>query len=77
MANKILHPKLDYVFKLIFGDSWNIDILEAFLKAALDIPADEYDGLVIADPHLKPETTVQKCSPSSLNGAKAGTPRNG
>jgi hypothetical protein len=42
MAYKILHPKLDYVFKLIFGDSRNIDILEAFLKAALDIPVDEY-----------------------------------
>jgi predicted transposase/invertase (TIGR01784 family) len=60
MAYKILQPKLDYVFKLIFGDSRNIDILEAFLKAALDIPVDEYDGLAIADPHLKLETAVEK-----------------
>ncbi|MDR2181696.1 MAG: Rpn family recombination-promoting nuclease/putative transposase, partial [Treponema sp.] len=53
MAHKILRPKTDFVFKLIFGDPRNIDILEAFLKAALDIPEDEYRNLVIVDPFLK------------------------
>jgi predicted transposase/invertase (TIGR01784 family) len=55
MAKRILSPKTDFVFKLIFGDQRNTDILADFLKAALKLPAEEYDHLVIVDPHLKRE----------------------
>ena len=35
-SNFILKPKNDYVFKKIFGDERNKDILIAFLKAILN-----------------------------------------
>ena len=50
----------DFVFKLIFGDQRNIDILAAFLKAVLDIPKEEYARLVIVDPHIKKESADDK-----------------
>ncbi|MCL2103323.1 MAG: Rpn family recombination-promoting nuclease/putative transposase, partial [Syntrophorhabdaceae bacterium] len=43
----------DFVFRLIFGDQRNVDILSAFLRSVLDIPNDEYDHLTIVDPYLK------------------------
>jgi predicted transposase/invertase (TIGR01784 family) len=43
----------DYVFKRIFGDQHNSDILAAFLMAALGLPEEEFDHLTIVDPHLK------------------------
>jgi predicted transposase/invertase (TIGR01784 family) len=55
MPKRILSPKNDFVFKLIFGDQRNTDILADFLQAALKLPAEEYDHLVIVDPHLKRE----------------------
>ncbi|GHU55445.1 hypothetical protein FACS189442_3040 [Spirochaetia bacterium] len=53
---KILSPLNDFVFRLLFGDQRNIKFLAAFLKAALDLPPEEYDHLTIVDPHLKKET---------------------
>jgi predicted transposase/invertase (TIGR01784 family) len=53
---KILSPRIDFVFRLLFGDQRNIRILTAFLKAALDLPPEEYGDLAIVDPHLKKET---------------------
>jgi predicted transposase/invertase (TIGR01784 family) len=55
MPKRILSPKSDFVFKLIFGDQRNTDILADFLKAALKLPAEEYDHLVIVNPYLKRE----------------------
>jgi predicted transposase/invertase (TIGR01784 family) len=45
-------PKIDVVFKLLFGDERNIELLTAFLKAVLRLPADEYEEVAISDPHL-------------------------
>ena len=50
----------DYIFKLIFGDKRNLDILASFLKAVLDIPEDEYEKLVVIDPHIKKEYKKDK-----------------
>ena len=50
----------DFIFKLIFGDQRNVDILAAFLRAVLDIPDEEYDRLVIVDPHIKKESADDK-----------------
>jgi predicted transposase/invertase (TIGR01784 family) len=55
MAADLLSPKSDYVFKRIFGDRNNLDILADFLKSALDLPPEEFDRLVLADPHLNPD----------------------
>ena len=62
MGNKkpLLPVKSDFVFKLIFGDQRNIDILTAFLCAVLDIPENEYDHLTIVDPFLKKESEDDK-----------------
>jgi hypothetical protein len=56
MERPILSPKSDFIFKLIFGDEHNVDILQDFLQAVLDLPVTEYKKIVIADPHLKRES---------------------
>jgi len=62
MVKKILLLPVtsDFIFKLIFGDQRNVDILAAFLRAVLDIPDEEYDRLVIVDPHIKKESVDDK-----------------
>ena len=52
MDNKksLLPVTSDFVFKLIFGDQRNVDILTGFLKSVLDIPESEYDHITIVDP---------------------------
>ena len=62
MINKkpLLPVKSDFVFKLIFGDQRNVDILAEFLKSVLDIPEDEYDHITVVDPHIKKESLDDK-----------------
>jgi predicted transposase/invertase (TIGR01784 family) len=50
----------DFIFKLIFGDQRNIDILAEFLKSVLDIPDSEYGRITIVDPHVKKESQDDK-----------------
>ena len=50
----------DFIFKLIFGDQRNVDILGEFLKAVLDISNDEYDHITVIDPHVKKESQDDK-----------------
>jgi predicted transposase/invertase (TIGR01784 family) len=57
---KILPPKADVIFKLLFGDERNIDILIDFLKSVLDISEDEYDKITLTDTHLKREAIDDK-----------------
>ena len=47
---KLLSVRLDLVFKLIFGDQRNTDILASFLKSVLDIPEEEYEQITVVDP---------------------------
>ncbi|MDL2248615.1 Rpn family recombination-promoting nuclease/putative transposase, partial [Tyzzerella sp. OttesenSCG-928-J15] len=60
MEKELLSPKSDLIFKLIFGDNKNTDILADFLQAVLDLPESEYSHLEIVDPHLQPETPERK-----------------
>lgn len=60
MKLKLLSPKSDLIFKLIFGDQRNIDILTAFLRAVLDLPEDEYERVTIIDPSLKRDSIRDK-----------------
>jgi predicted transposase/invertase (TIGR01784 family) len=57
---KLLPLKSDLIFKLVFGDPRYIEIVQAFLTAALDIPAEEYEGLQIIDPHLERDSPDHK-----------------
>lgn len=43
----LMSPKVDFVFKLIFGDTKNKDLLIAFLSAVLGVPAKEFERIEI------------------------------
>jgi predicted transposase/invertase (TIGR01784 family) len=58
MELKPLSPINDFVFKKVFGE--NLAVLEDFLKAVLDLPAEEYQGLTVVDPSLDREYLEDK-----------------
>ena len=58
MEKKPLSPTNDFVFKKVFGE--NMTVLGDFLKAVLDLPAEEYQGLIVVDPHLRRESIEDK-----------------
>ena len=60
VAKAPLSPKNDLIFKLLFGEQKRLNLLQAFLQAVLDLPAEEYARLVIVDPHLKREFPEDK-----------------
>ncbi len=51
----LLSPKYDFVFKQLFGDANHTAPLEAFLQAALGLPAGEFAGLAVGNPNLNRE----------------------
>lgn len=58
--SKILKPTSDLVFKLIFGDNRNIDILTNFLQSVLQLDESEYSQITIVDPHSRLEKQDDK-----------------
>jgi predicted transposase/invertase (TIGR01784 family) len=57
----LMLPKIDFAFKLLFGDRRSKNILADFLKAALPGLADEeFEELTITDPQLKREFSGDK-----------------
>ena len=58
MDVKPLSPTNDFVFKKVFGG--NLAVLKDFLKAVLDLPAEEYKGLEVLDPNLDREFIEDK-----------------
>jgi predicted transposase/invertase (TIGR01784 family) len=64
MDTQILSPRSDFIFKLIFGNQANADILAAFLRTVLKLPENEYETLTIVDPHLQRKTADGKMSSS-------------
>jgi predicted transposase/invertase (TIGR01784 family) len=52
MTMDFLPPKSDIVFKLLFGDKRNGDLLRDFLKSIVKLPDDEFSKIAIVDPHL-------------------------
>ena len=52
MTKDFLPPKSDVVFRLLFGDIRNVDLLSDFLKSVLTLPADDFSEITIVDPHL-------------------------
>jgi predicted transposase/invertase (TIGR01784 family) len=52
----LMLPKIDFAFKLLFGDERSKNILADFLKAVLpSLAQQEFEELTIVDPHLKRE----------------------
>lgn len=62
MDNCYLSPKSDIIFKRIFGDEKNVDILSGFLQAVLDIPEKELSEITIVDPNLRQDRSEDKLS---------------
>jgi predicted transposase/invertase (TIGR01784 family) len=52
MTKDFLPPKSDVVFRLLFGDIRNVDLLSDFLKSVLTLPQDDLSEITIVDPHL-------------------------
>ena len=52
---KILSPKSDIIFKLLFGTENSIEILTDFLLAVLNLSPSEYDDITITNPFLLQE----------------------
>jgi predicted transposase/invertase (TIGR01784 family) len=60
MTDGFLSPKSDIIFKLLFGDDRNSELLTDFLQSVLRIPADDYEDVTFIDPHLKREYESDK-----------------
>ncbi|MDR1627458.1 MAG: Rpn family recombination-promoting nuclease/putative transposase, partial [Oscillospiraceae bacterium] len=60
MTQKLYSATNDHIFKMVFGDEKNIDILSAFLKTVLDIPEEDYEEIKICDPIFKTEIKDDK-----------------
>ena len=52
-ANVFMSAKRDIIFKLLFGNELNKDLLIKFLMAVLELPLNEYDDIQIGDPQSK------------------------
>jgi len=52
MEHELLSPISDIVFKMLFGNEQNTDILSAFLKAVLLLPDEEFSEVLILNPFL-------------------------
>jgi len=53
---ELLNPLVDIIFKSIFGNPKNTDILASFIKSVLNNFTDEYDNIKITDTNLKVES---------------------
>ena len=56
----LMSPKVDFVFKLIFGDEKNKDLLIAFLSAVLGMPVEDFEGIEIINSELLREFAEDK-----------------
>ena len=57
-----ISPKIDFVFKSIFGDPRNKDILEDFLGSVTDFKSGELKQIQIESPEIPKENEVKKSS---------------
>jgi predicted transposase/invertase (TIGR01784 family) len=62
MTTELLPPSSDIVFKMLFGDARNTDILIAFLRAVLPLPDDEFQEITLINPFLANEYPDEKVS---------------
>ncbi|MDR2688309.1 MAG: Rpn family recombination-promoting nuclease/putative transposase [Azoarcus sp.] len=60
MTTAILPPKNDEVFKMLFGDEHDTELLIGFLRAVLPLPDDDYEELTLKNPFLPSEILNDK-----------------
>ena len=58
----IVKLKLDVIFKRVFGDENNTDIIAAFLSALLEIPRESIEKITLNNVEIAPEYLEQKFS---------------
>ncbi len=56
----IMSPKVDFAFKLLFGDPKNMDLLKALLSSILNLKDDEFEDLTIINNELMREFKEDK-----------------
>ncbi|MGL5677944.1 MAG: Rpn family recombination-promoting nuclease/putative transposase [Cellulosilyticaceae bacterium] len=56
----IMSPKVDFAFKLLFGDEKHKDLLVELLATILKIPKDNFEGLELLNTELLPEFKEDK-----------------
>lgn len=61
-GHPIVKLKLDVIFKRMFGDEKNIDIITAMISALLEIPQETIKSIEITNVELPPEYYDQKFS---------------
>ena len=62
MARNIVKAKLDIIFKKLFADAKNENILRAFISDILDIPYNDIKKIEIDSPEMVPDTMDEKFS---------------
>ena len=67
MGEKFISAKLDIVFKMLFADEKNRDILESLLSAVLNIPPDELRDVIVKNPEINPKYIDEKYYRLDLN----------
>jgi predicted transposase/invertase (TIGR01784 family) len=58
----LLKPSSDYIFKKIFGDETNINVLKSFLKTVLNLSDKDLSKVSLLDTHLLGEDVKDKLS---------------
>lgn len=61
-SDKIIKLKLDIIFKRVFGDSNNKEIISAFLEALLEMPRNSIQDIIIENVELPPNELDKKFS---------------
>ena len=67
MTNELLKPKLDLVFKKLFSDEKNKDLLQDFMAHMLDVPLEEITEISVKNPELSSEDIGSKQIRLDLN----------
>ena len=67
MARNVISAKLDIIFKKIFTDKNNEDMLHSFVASMLDIPPESITKITVNNPEMPPELAAGKFSRLDLS----------
>lgn len=66
MSRDVISAKLDIIFKKIFSQEENEDMLHDFISSLLDIPYNDIQKITVCNPEILPETADGKFSRMDL-----------
>lgn len=66
MGRNIVKAKLDVIFKRLFADEENLDLLHDLLASLLEIPHDSITNIVVQNPEIMPDSISGKFSRMDL-----------